>query len=89
MIERKPGSLVLISSTCGVKPMARMPHYNAAEPSVMGLTKSLALDLGPYCWNLRHHRRGRPDNPGLPGLRERHRAVRAKPLRHTNDWTSS
>jgi (+)-trans-carveol dehydrogenase len=48
MIERKSGSLVLISSTCGVKPLAWMPHYNAAKHGVMGLTKSLALDLGPY-----------------------------------------
>jgi SDR family mycofactocin-dependent oxidoreductase len=48
MIERKSGSLVLISSTCGVKPLGWMPHYNAAKHGVMGLTKSLALDLGPY-----------------------------------------
>jgi len=48
MIERKSGSLVLISSTCGVKALGFMPHYNAAKHGVMGLTRSLALDLGPY-----------------------------------------
>jgi (+)-trans-carveol dehydrogenase len=48
MIERKSGSLVLISSTCGVKALGWMPHYNAAKHGVMGLTRSLALDLGPY-----------------------------------------
>jgi (+)-trans-carveol dehydrogenase len=48
MIERKSGSLILISSTCGVKPLAWMPHYNAAKHGVMGLTRSLALDLGPH-----------------------------------------
>lgn len=48
MIERKSGSLVLISSTCGVKALGWMPHYNSAKHGVMGLTRSLALDLGPY-----------------------------------------
>ena len=48
MIERTSGSLVLISSTCGVKALCWMPHYNAAKHGVMGLTRSLALDLGPY-----------------------------------------
>jgi SDR family mycofactocin-dependent oxidoreductase len=48
MIERTSGSLVLISSTCGVKALGWMPHYNAAKHGVMGLTRSLALDLGPY-----------------------------------------
>jgi (+)-trans-carveol dehydrogenase len=48
MMERKSGSLVLISSTCGVKALGWMPHYNAAKHGVMGLTRSLALDLGPY-----------------------------------------
>lgn len=48
MIERRSGSLVLISSTCGVKALGWMGHYNSAKHGVMGLTRSLALDLGPY-----------------------------------------
>lgn len=48
MIERRSGSLVLISSTCGVKALGWMAHYNAAKHGVMGLTRSLALDLGQY-----------------------------------------
>jgi SDR family mycofactocin-dependent oxidoreductase len=48
MIERRSGSLVLTSSTCGVKALGWMGHYNSAKHGVMGLTRSLALDLGPY-----------------------------------------
>ncbi len=48
MIERRAGSLILTSSTCGVKALGWMGHYNAAKHGVMGLTRSLALDLGPY-----------------------------------------
>src|SRR5665213_3088314 len=48
MMERKSGSLVLTSSTCGVKALGWMGHYNSAKHGVMGLTRSLALDLGPY-----------------------------------------
>ncbi len=48
MMERRSGSLILTSSTCGVKALGWMGHYNAAKHGVMGLTRSLALDLGPY-----------------------------------------
>lgn len=48
MIERKCGTIIMTSSTCGVKPLPWMAHYNATKHAVMGLMKSLALDLGQY-----------------------------------------
>jgi (+)-trans-carveol dehydrogenase len=41
------GSIVLVSSTAGFHGLAALGHYTAAKHGVLGLTKSLALELGP------------------------------------------
>jgi 3-oxoacyl-[acyl-carrier protein] reductase len=41
------GSIVIFSSGLGVRGMARGPHYAAAKAGIVGLVKSLALELGP------------------------------------------
>lgn len=49
MIERRAGSVVNLASTAGeygsVRPAA---HYAAAKAGVIGLTKSIAREAGPY-----------------------------------------
>jgi len=42
-----PSSIINISSTAGLQGYTRLPGYNAAKFGVRGLTKSVALDLGP------------------------------------------
>ncbi|MBA4022694.1 MAG: SDR family mycofactocin-dependent oxidoreductase [Gordonia sp.] len=41
------GSIVLISSVAGIRPLAQIPHYSAAKAGVLQLAKSLAVELGP------------------------------------------
>ncbi len=41
------GSLVLISSTAGIKGFPGLAHYTAAKHGVVGLMKALAAELGP------------------------------------------
>jgi SDR family mycofactocin-dependent oxidoreductase len=48
MIERQSGCLILTSSTNGKIAYPNMAHYTAAKHGVLGLMKSLALELGPY-----------------------------------------
>jgi SDR family mycofactocin-dependent oxidoreductase len=48
MIERLSGCLILTSSTNGKIAYPNMAHYTAAKHGVLGLMKSLALELGPY-----------------------------------------
>lgn len=49
MIERGAGgSLVLISSTAGIKGFPGMAHYTAAKHGVVGLMKALAGEVGPH-----------------------------------------
>jgi (+)-trans-carveol dehydrogenase len=42
------GSIVLTSSAVGLKPSANIGHYVAAKHGVIGLMRSLALELAPY-----------------------------------------
>jgi NAD(P)-dependent dehydrogenase (short-subunit alcohol dehydrogenase family) len=47
MRESGGGAIVNISSVGGLIGLARRPAYTAAKHGVIGLTKSLARDLGP------------------------------------------
>ncbi len=47
MIEREQGSIVLISSVAGVEGGDRLANYTAAKHGVLGLMKSVCLELGP------------------------------------------
>jgi len=48
MIERRSGSMVLISSVNGLRGNAGAAHYAAAKHGVLGLMKTAALELGPH-----------------------------------------
>lgn len=48
MIKRRSGSLIAISSVTGKRPMMHRTPYAAAKMGVIGLVRSLALELGPY-----------------------------------------
>ncbi|MEV5302671.1 mycofactocin-coupled SDR family oxidoreductase [Amycolatopsis methanolica] len=41
------GAIVITSSVAGLHPFANIPHYVTSKHGVVGLTKSLALELGP------------------------------------------
>jgi NAD(P)-dependent dehydrogenase (short-subunit alcohol dehydrogenase family) len=47
MIEAKWGRIVNISSSSGQTGAVQMSHYASSKAGVIGLTKSLALELGP------------------------------------------
>lgn len=48
MIERRRGSLIAISSITGKRPLWGRTPYAAAKMGVIGLVRTLALELGPY-----------------------------------------
>jgi SDR family mycofactocin-dependent oxidoreductase len=48
MIERQSGSIVVISSVNGLEPGHNYAHYVAAKHGLIGLMKSMALELGPH-----------------------------------------
>jgi SDR family mycofactocin-dependent oxidoreductase len=42
------GSIITISSVAGIKSLPGQAHYSAAKHGVVGLTKTAAIELGPY-----------------------------------------
>jgi SDR family mycofactocin-dependent oxidoreductase len=49
MIEQgSGGSIITICSVAGIKSLPGQAHYSAAKHGVVGLTKSAAIELGPY-----------------------------------------
>lgn len=48
MLERKGGSIVNFSSTAGWTGMVRKTHYTSAKAALRALTKTVALEAGPY-----------------------------------------
>ena len=52
MLNRHSGKIICISSTAGMKGMANLAHYVAAKHGVLGLVKTLAIELAPYNINV-------------------------------------
>jgi 3-oxoacyl-[acyl-carrier protein] reductase len=48
MARERHGTIVLTSSTNGLVGEDRYAHYNASKGGVTLLTKSMAIELGPY-----------------------------------------
>jgi 3-oxoacyl-[acyl-carrier protein] reductase len=48
MIARNSGSIINISSNSGLRPIPKQSAYCAAKHGVIGLTKTLAMELKPY-----------------------------------------
>ncbi len=44
--QGRGGSVIFTASTCGLEAVAGIGHYNASKFGVVGLTKTLALELG-------------------------------------------
>jgi (+)-trans-carveol dehydrogenase len=52
MLPRRQGKIICISSTAGQKGMSNLAHYVAAKHGVLGLVKTLAIELAPYDINV-------------------------------------
>ncbi len=52
MLARRSGKIICIASTAGIKGMANLAHYVAAKHGVLGLVKTLAIELAPYNINV-------------------------------------
>jgi NAD(P)-dependent dehydrogenase (short-subunit alcohol dehydrogenase family) len=48
MVDQGAGCIINVTSNYGVTGSGIRAHYSAAKAGVIGLTKAMALDLGPY-----------------------------------------
>jgi SDR family mycofactocin-dependent oxidoreductase len=68
MIERRRGKIVSTGSTSSYVGVPRNAHYVAAKHGIMGLTKSLALELAEYGINVNAVCPGGMDTPMTAGM---------------------
>jgi NAD(P)-dependent dehydrogenase (short-subunit alcohol dehydrogenase family) len=47
MLPKKKGSLIFMASIAGLDPMPAIPAYSVSKAGLIGLTKTLAKELGP------------------------------------------
>jgi NAD(P)-dependent dehydrogenase (short-subunit alcohol dehydrogenase family) len=48
MVQRRSGDVINVASVSGKRPLARRTPYSASKMAVIGLTSSLAFEVGPY-----------------------------------------
>ncbi|HEY8858463.1 MAG TPA: SDR family oxidoreductase, partial [Gaiellales bacterium] len=79
MKAARRGSIVNISSTAGLYGMGFRAPYVAAKWAVIGLTKTLAIELGPYGVRANAICPGSVDGDRMRGVIEREAAARGTP----------
>lgn len=70
MIPRKQGKIVNIGSVTGKRPLAQRTPYTSSKMGLVGLTRTLALELGEYNINVNNLSPGAVDTPRLALLAE-------------------
>lgn len=48
MIERRTGSIVVVGSMSGKRPLANRSAYTTSKMALVGLTRTLAVEVGPF-----------------------------------------
>ncbi|HEY5058918.1 MAG TPA: SDR family NAD(P)-dependent oxidoreductase [Gaiellaceae bacterium] len=75
MLERGSGSLIAISSVTGKRPLAGRTPYAAAKMGVIGLVRTLALELGPHGIRVNSVCPGAVEGPRIDGVIEQQARV--------------
>lgn len=71
MKKRKSGSIILTSSTAGINGYPNRAAYSAAKWAVIGLMKTLAMELGPFGVRANAICPGAVEGPRMEGVLER------------------
>ena len=80
MIERRRGSIVIIGSMTGKRPLARRAPYAASKMALVGLTRTLATEAGAYGVRVNLVSPGPVAGPRLDGVIAREAEARQVPV---------
>ena len=71
MVPRRSGKIINIGSISGKRPLATRTPYTASKLGLVGLTRTLAVEAGPYNINVNHISPGLVDTPRLLELAQK------------------
>ncbi|HEU4974359.1 MAG TPA: SDR family oxidoreductase [Baekduia sp.] len=71
MVERGDGDVINLSSVSGKRPLARRTPYTASKMAVIGLTRTLAFEVGPLGVRVNTLSPGPVRGPRMDGVFER------------------
>ena len=83
LISQRRGSMIAISSVTGKRPMIDRTPYAAAKMGVIGLVRTLAVELGPYGIRVNTVCPGAVDGPRFHATIERQAAARGSSVEQT------
>ncbi len=69
-LKQKAGNVINITSVAGITGMARQTNYSASKAGVIGLTKALAKEVGPYNVRVNAIAPGYTDTDMVQGLKD-------------------
>ena len=69
-MKQKSGNIINLTSVAGMKGMPRQVNYSASKAGIIGLTKSLAREVGPYNVRVNAIAPGYIDTDMIQGLKE-------------------
>jgi len=72
-MKQKSGNIINITSVSGLKGMPRQVNYSASKAGIIGLTKSLAREVGPYGVRVNAIAPGYIDTDMIQGVKEGHK----------------
>ncbi len=72
-MKQKSGNIINITSVAGIKGMPRQVNYSASKAGIIGLTKALAKEVGPYNVRVNAIAPGYIDTDMVKDLKERHK----------------
>jgi len=81
-MKQKSGNIINITSVAGIKGMPRQVNYSASKAGMIGLTKALAKEVGPYNIRVNAIAPGYIDTDMVQGLKEdyKNQLIKAIPL---------
>lgn len=82
LLKQKSGNIINITSVAGITGMPRQVNYSASKAGVIGLTKALAKEVGPYNIRVNAIAPGYIDTDMVAGIKEeqKERIVEMVPL---------
>jgi 3-oxoacyl-[acyl-carrier protein] reductase len=73
-MEQKSGNIINITSVAGIKGMPKQVNYSAAKAGMIGLTKALAREVGPYHVRVNAIAPGYIDTDMVKGIKDERKA---------------